>query len=164
MKIVCILLALCCLLSGCQTGAPSETTAAETQITASDFSFTLPEGYSFGGETASSISILKDDQIVGGIINTGLDASLLDEKEHKSVQKYLESLGPIPLIPEWIIMNGGNFLAVSLAITDPDTDVRTETSRRMFDHDSMIYDLWVDSALVTEDEKSEIFKSVLKGL
>lgn len=160
MKVVCILLALCCLLSGCaRTPAPLPTVV----VTESDFSFELPEGYAFEDETTTAISITKDGKVVGGIVNTCLDAAVLEEEHHLSISRYYDNVYPSPLVSEWFAFNEDNVLIMTLSITNSETNERTETSRRIFVHDSFVYDLWVDDALVNEDEVSKIFKSVLSG-
>ena len=125
-----------------------------------DFNFPTPSGYILSQETEMSVQILKNGQSIGGIRFIGLDASALDERDHTSIHKYLESLGPIPLIPEWMTMNGDNCLYVSMAITDPEAKERTEYSRLLFPHDSALYDLWFFDELVSDEEITAIRKSV----
>ena len=94
--------------------------------------FTLPTGYTLELKTDSTADILYDGQIVGGLHLTSLTPDCIHEKTHRSVAMYLDYLAPIPLVPEWIIMQGEDFLSINLAVTDPDKDLRTETSRRIF--------------------------------
>lgn len=162
MKLVCILIALCLLLSGCgKTNVPAALPTAE--ITESDFSFELPEGFAFADETATAISITKDGKTIGGIVNTCLDTAVLEEEYHTSISRYYDTVYPSPLIPEWFAFNGDNVLIMTLSITNSETNERTETIRRIFAHDELVYDCWLDCSLVSEDESQLIFGTILQN-
>ena len=160
MKIICIIMALCCLLSGC-AGTPAPLPTVE--VTESDFSFELPEGFAFEDETTTAISITKDGKIIGGIVNTCLDTAVLEEEYHTSISRYYDTVYPSPLIPEWFAFNGDNVLIMTLSITNSETNERTETIRRIFAHDELVYDCWLDSNLVSEDESQLIFGTILQN-
>ena len=131
------------LFSGCHGDAPAE---AEVTIPCdiSEFDFSLPEGYTFAEDAANSLSIMKNGDPIGGLVLTGLDISCY---------------GPLPLICEYIVMQGDGFLAISMAVTDPDTDIRTETSHRLFAHGGRCFDLWfVDS--LSDDDRTAITNAI----
>ena len=161
MKPICFLLALCCLLCGC--GAAAEPEFAPTVATyppAASADFTLPEGYAFADDTTASIIRAADNQVVGGILDMQMNAESLEASTLDSaVGIYLNSLGPVC---EYISMNADGYKAVSLAITDPETEVRTETSRCLFPRNGSCYDLWLDIASTTDEERRAIEKSVLE--
>ena len=150
MKLICVLLCCCVLFCGCQQAVP-----AEIQPTIpgdiSEYDFVLPEGYAFGEDSANSLTILKDGENIGGLVLTGLDISCLEDTGSIDVHRYIDSLAPLPLICEYIIMQGDGFLSVSMAVTDPDTNVRTETSHRLFAHEGRCFDLWFNSDLGDDD-------------
>lgn len=150
MKWICILLCFCMLFSGCQRAV-----GAETQPTIpgdiSKFQFSLPAEYAFEENAINSLTIIKNGVPIGGLVLTGLEVSCLDDTGSTQVHQYIDSYGPLPLICEYIIMQGEGFLAISMAVTDPDTDIRTETSHRLFAHEDRCFDLWFVNGLSDHD-------------
>lgn len=67
------------------------------------------------------------------------------------------------MIPEWIIMEGADFLSVSLSITDPDTNMCKETSRRIFPYNGLVYDFWYDMEFVSEENQKDFLIALLPG-
>ena len=133
------------------------------EVTESDFSFHLPDGYSFSNHTTTSISIMKDDQIIGGITNTCLPAAAFEEENQLSLSRYFDSVYPSPLLPEYFAWHKDNLLIMKLSITNTETHERTETERRIFIHNELIYDLWIDNFMVTEEEANHIFNVVMSN-
>ena len=131
------------------------------EVTESDFSFHLPDGYSFSNHTTTSISIMKDEQIIGGITNTCLPAAAFEEENHLSLSRYFDSFYPSPLMPEWFAWHGDNVLIMTLSITSTETNERIETARRIFIHNDLLYDLWVDNSMISEDVADSIFLAIL---
>ena len=158
MKLICMILTFCMLFSGCQA-APAETKAT-IPGDISEFSFSLPERYTFVEDSVNSLSILKDGESIGGLVLTGLDISCLEDTGSIDVHRYIDSLGPMPLICEYIIMQGGDFLAVSVAVTDPDTDIRTESSHRLFELEGRCFDLWFARDVISNEESYSILMSI----
>ena len=154
MKWICLLLCCCIVFSGCQSATATTQTAPTVPGDISEFSFSLPEGYTFAADAINSLSILKNDEMVGGLVLTGLDVSCLKDTRSTEVHQYINSYGQMPLICEYIIMQGDDFLAVSMAVTDPDTNIRSETSHRLFAHHSECFDLWFDDGLSDEDREA----------
>ena len=158
MKVLCLLLSFLLLLSGCQTADSMESEPVPGNI--SDYTFSLPEGYLFETNQVNSLDILKDGNVVGGLVLTGLHISDLEDTGSTAVHKYIDSFGPMPLICEYIIMQGDGFQAISLAVTEPDTDVRTETSHRLFAHEGKCFDLWFYLDIIDDDQRSVITKNI----
>ena len=131
------------------------------EVTESDFSFHLPDGYSFSNHTTTSISIMKDEQIIGGITNTCLPAAAFEEENQLSLSRYFDSVYPTPLMPEWFAWHGDNALIMTLSITNTETNERIETARRIFIHNDLLYDLWVDNSMINEDVADSIFQAIL---
>ena len=131
------------------------------EVTESDFSFHLPDGYSFSNHTTTSISIMKDEQIIGGITNTCLPAAAFEEENQLSLSRYFDSVYPTPLMPEWFAWHGDNTLIMTLSITNTETNERIETARRIFIHNDLLYDLWVDNSMINEDVADSIFQAIL---
>lgn len=48
-----------------------------------------------------------------------------------------------------------------MAVTDPETGEREETARYLFEKDGLCYDLWLDSAALSHDERTIIRKAVI---
>lgn len=159
MKVLCLLLSFLLLLSGCQTAKPTETELVPGNI--SDYTFSLPEGYLFETNQVNSLDILKDGNVIGGLVLTGLHISDLEDTGSTAVHKYIDSFGPMPLICEYMIMQGDEFLSISMAVTDPDTDIRTESFHHLFAHESRCFDLWFDSALSSDEDRDQIFDEIL---
>ena len=113
--------------------------------------FVLPDGFVLEQESSTSAVIKSNDQIIGGITLTGLQSGCIHEKHHLSVQKYLDYIAPSPLIGEWIIMEGKEFLSVSMSITDSEKDIRSETTRKIFVKNGLVYDCWLYSNLSNEN-------------
>lgn len=158
MKLICLLMCCCMLFSGCHGDAPAE---AEVTIPCdiSEFDFSLPEGYTFAEDAANSLSIMKNGDPIGGLVLTVLDISCLEDTGSTEVHQYINSYGPLPLICEYIVMQGDGFLAISMAVTDPDTDIRTETSHRLFAHGGRCFDLWfVDN--LSDDDRTSITNAI----
>lgn len=162
MKRICLLLALCLLLSGCAaTKEPEFVYVKEIMTYASPASsdFTLPEGYTFADDTTASIIRSSDNQIIGGILDMEMSLEELEQSGHNSPEhQYLDSLG---YMCEYISMNADGYKAVSLYITDEGTEERWESSRCLFPRDGKCYDLWFDTALATDADQSTIRKAVL---
>lgn len=157
MKQICLLLAICCLLCGCAASAPAETEATmPVYPAASSSDFSLPVGYALADETTAAIIKTEDGQIVGGIINTELDTACLEESDSESIFEYLTSYPRC----EYISQNADGFKAISMAVTDPQTSNREETARYLFGKDGLCYDLWLDSAALSHDERTVIRKAI----
>ena len=159
MKVLCLLLSFLFLLSGCHTAEPMETESVPGNI--SDYSFSLPEGYLFAANQVNSLDILKDGNVIGGLVLTELDTSCLQDTGDADVHNYVNSYGPMPLICEYIIMQFDEFLSISMAVTDPDTDIRTESLHHLFAHESQCFDLWFDSAMSSDEDHDLIFEKIL---
>lgn len=157
MKWMCLFLSFCMVLCGCQTAVPAETECDPGSI--SDFTFSLPEGCTLEADEENSLHILKNGEIIGGLVLTGLDTACLEDTGDAGVHKYINSYGPMPLICEYLIMQADGFLSISLAVTDPDTDVRTESSHRLFAYESRCFDLWFHQE-TDDDTCAAIFQAI----
>ena len=162
MKRICLLLALCLLLSGCAANKePEFVYVKEIASYASPASadFTLPDGYTFADDTTASIVRTSDHQVVGGILDMEMSLEELEQTGHDSPEnQYLNSLG---YICEYISMNADGYKAVSLYITDEGATERRESSRCLFPRDGKCYDLWFDNAVITYEDETTIRKAVL---
>ncbi|MBR1972148.1 MAG: M56 family metallopeptidase [Oscillospiraceae bacterium] len=141
---------------GSSVYAAAETTPAYPAASATDFS--LPECYAFADDTTAAIVHTESGQTVGGITDTELDAAHLEEPDMLSISRYLDSLDPRC---EWLSMNADGYKAVSVAITDPQTNIRTESSHAIFAHNGQCYDLWFDNDVISGKEKENIRKAVM---
>lgn len=162
MKRICLLAFFCLLFCAC--GKTEEFVYAPTIITypaAAGSDFTLPEGYAFADETTASIVRSSDGQVIGGILDIGITEEELETEGHDSpTSKYLKSLG---YWCEYISMNADGYKAVSLYITHEGSEERWETSRSLFPRNGMCYDLWLEIAITTDEERNVIQKTVLKN-
>ena len=134
-------------LAACSSGKPYSPSSEALDLSL----FVLPDGFVLEQESSTSAVIIGNDQIVGGITLTGLQSGCIHEKHHLSVQKYLDYIAPSPLIGEWIIMEGKEFLSVSMSITDSEKDIRSETTRKIFVKNGLVYDCWLYSNLSNEN-------------
>ena len=139
--------------------APAEPTPpAPTYPAASSADFSLPVGYAFADGTTAAIVHTESGQTAGGIVNTELDAACLEEQDMLSISRYLDSLDPSC---EWLSMNADGYKAVSVAITDPRTNIRTESSHSLFPRNGLCYDLWFDNNVISNQEKEMIRQAVI---
>ena len=160
MKRICLLLALCLLLCAC--GAEKETEFVKVVATyppAASVDFTLPDGYAFADDTTTSIVRSSDGQVIGGILDMGIteDELLLDGHDAPTNQ-YLMSLG---YLCEYFSWNRDGYKSVTLYITDECAEERWETDRCLFPKDGNCYDLRLELATTTDEERSLIHKSIL---
>ena len=121
--------------------------------------FTLPEGFVLEEQSQTSAVIKYNDEIIGGITLTGLDSRCINEKNHLSAAQYLDYIAPSPLISEWIIMEGREHLSISMSITDSEKNIRTETSRKIFVRNGLVFDCWLNNA-VGNNISEEVFNSL----
>ena len=153
--ILLILILFALTVTACSSNAPYSPSTETLELT----QFTLPEGFLFEAQSQTTAVIKYNDQIIGGITLTGLEPNCIREKHHLSVQKYLDYIAPSPLIGEWIVMEGKEYLSISMSITDSEKNIRTETSRRIFVGNGLIYDCWIDKA-IGEDIAEDVFNSI----
>lgn len=160
MKRICILLVLCLILVAC--GAKEEpefVKVISTYPPAASAEFILPDGYTFADETTTSIVRNSDCQIVGGILDMEMTEEDLEKTGHdEPTNQYLMSLG---YMCEYFSWNRDGYKSVSLYITDKGAEDRWETSRCLFPKDGKCYDLWLETATTTDEERNMIHKSVL---
>ena len=160
MKRICLLLTLCLLLCAC--GAEEEFVYEPIIITypaADSADFTLPEGYAFADDTTASIIRSSDGQVIGGILDMGITEEELELDDHDDpTGTYLRSLG---YMCEYFSWNRDGYKSVSLYITDEGAEERWETSRCLFPKDGTCYDLWLEIASTTDEERAMIQKAVL---
>ena len=132
MKRICLLLALCLLLSGCASAKEPEFVYVKeiaTYASPASADFTLPEGYVFDGDTTASIVRSSDNQVIGGILDMDMTEEELEKTGHEGpTNQYLMSLG---YMCEYISMNADGYKAVSLYITDEGATERRESSRNL---------------------------------
>ena len=162
MKRICLLLALCFLLSGCGANKEPEFVYVKeiaTYPSPASADFALPEGYTFADDTTASIVRTSDNQVVGGILDMEMSLEELEQTGHNSPEnQYLNSLG---YMCEYISMNADGYKAVSLYITDEGAEERRETSRCLFPRDGLCYDLWFDNSVISDEEKATIRETIL---
>lgn len=150
------LVILSLFLFGCnaaEEAVPSDAAVAEIFI--DDFS--VPQGYTLVEKTASELSIVKDGQVIGGILATDIITECDHNSECQHIEQYLRDLDC-----EYINMYGDNMCHISCRFTDRDTGEQQEQSRHIFLIDDTYYDLWLDKAYLTEDEIESIVSAVTK--
>ena len=161
MKKIFLLIAVCLLFSGCMTSAKTEPVSTSvTYPAASAADYSLPEEYTFSDETTASIIRIEDNQIVGGIILTDLHAECVLSDNCTHLREYLTGLAPMPKYVEYLSMLFENRAFISVAITDPEADTRAEQSHTLFEKDSIWFDIWLDKALVSEEERNSLLSAV----
>lgn len=74
----------------------------------------------------------------------------------------MNSFGPVLLICKYIIMQGSVFLSVSMAINDPDTNIRSESLHHLFTFESQCFDIWFDPSQAIDEDHDAILKQMLK--
>ncbi len=122
-----------------------------------DFSVTLPEGYFLGNIQEDSCLIFNEEGIaVGGIRLADLLPKELTT-DGPAVPRYLDSLIPGSEYFCWLGSDKDNPIQyVSHQFTDPDTKERRIISRTLYVKDGIVYDLYLDTLLVSDNEISKI--------
>lgn len=117
MKKLTTLILLALLLAGCAS--------KPTEPMAPDFNITLPEGYSLSPLSDTECAIVREGETLGGLRLTDLGNNL-KKVEDTLLYRYIDSLAPAPLIPEFMAMYWDQddlcYIHVTLKITDPDTE------------------------------------------
>ena len=70
---------------------------------APDFNITLPEGYSLSPLSDTECAIVREGETLGGLRLTDLGNNL-KKVEDTLLYRYIDSLAPAPLIPEFMAM------------------------------------------------------------
>ena len=151
-KILFFLIAVAIICCGCQKEAGPRVLPEK-----GEFSFLMPEGYFIGEVQDPSCLIFNEEGIAVGGIRL---ADLLPKElvsDGPAVPQYLESLAPGS---EYFIWLGSDkkdpVQYVTHQFTDPETQERRIISRTLFVKDGIVYDLYLDTALVSDDDISRI--------
>ncbi len=164
LQIIAILLT-CLILPGCASSvntAPAEVTSLPNESVPETlpFDFSLPDGYTKQYISNKEVSILLDNQIIGGIICTGLDASCITDAECRDTNDFLQSLASPPARVQYFAMMWENKFYVSLTLENTETGECQEQSHCLFEAESVCFDIWVDTALVDVAQRDYLFESV----
>lgn len=151
-KILMIFLVVAVFCCGCQKKSEPRVLPEK-----GDFSFVLPEGYFIGEMEDRSCLIFNEEGIAIGGIRL---ADLLPKElaaDGSAVPQYLDSLVPGSEYFAWLGSDKDNPVQyVTHQFTDPDTQERRIISRMLFVRDGIVYDLYLDTALVSDEEISQI--------
>lgn len=156
----CMVLAAVLLLFFAVNAAPAEATSLPSESVPEPlpFDFPLPDGYTTQYKSDKEVSILLDDQIIGGIICTDLDASCMDV-ECSDTNDFLQSLASPPVRVQYFAMMWGQKLFVSLTLENTETGEYQEQSHCLFEAESVCFDIWVDTTLVDVTQRDSLFES-----
>lgn len=154
-----IILSLICLFfSSCYQSPPVPTEPIPETL---PFEFPLPGGYTLITKSDNAISIIQNEQVIGGIIRTDLDVNCIADTNCTHIKEYLKSFASPPLFVDYINMYFGGFAYITLQISDYETGPVSNQCHTLFNQDAVCFDYWVDDALVTDEERGSIFKSIL---
>lgn len=124
------------------------------------FDFLLPDGYTTQYKSSKEVSIVMDNQIIGGIIDTGLEASCITDTESGEADAFLNSIVSPPIRAQYFANVWDNKLYVSLTLENFETGEQQEQSHCLFESESECFDIWVDRALVDDEDRDFLFKTV----
>ena len=154
-----LLLSIC----GCsaQSVPPETTVPAVAEIPETlPFEFPLPEGYALAYNSWDSVSITKDGQVIGGIVLSDLHTDCVMDSKCRHLHSYLQRFVPVSQMPEYLSMRFDNEAYISLSSTNEETGERLEQSHHLFERAAGWFDYWVDTTLISTEEKDAIFKSI----
>lgn len=161
LQIIAIFLT-CLILSGCASSvnaAEAASLPSESVPETLPFDFPLPDGYTAQYKSDKEVSILLDNQIIGGIICTDLDASCIDA-ECSDINDFFQSLASPPVRVQYFAMKWENKFNVSLTLENTETGESQEQSHCLFEAESVCFDVWVDTTLVDRAQRDYLFESV----
>lgn len=133
-----------------------------SQVTAQQCPVSLPDGFSMEETQQGHYNIQHDGQVIGGFVQTELAVSDLrigrSGGSSDPLIAYLESYIESPLEMEF--MAGGGICnvetQVSLIAYDGAAKKGHEYDHYLFSRDSVCYDLWLDTELVSHDTRNHI--------
>ena len=156
LTVLCVLaLIMMLVFSGCGKEEPTK----------ADFSFEMPEGYNITdlSEKSCEITREKDHQIVGGINKTLLSVKDLKKGNYAG---YIDEVSGSELGAEYFSWEGGTrrhpIEYITQIVSYPDTDLKHEYQRIMFEHNKSVYDMWFDTELIDKEEISSKFYPIIE--
>ncbi len=153
------------LLFGCGQGEP-ETVEAGQEAGSSvmdswGFDVKLPEGFTLEPQE-ENFAIVQNGQTVGGLVKTSLTKgqALLPSGNAEKLQAYLESYVEPPLVMEYMAGSGKDQVLVDIDLIAYNLETQTphEVSHYLFEKDSVLYDLFLDSELVDSETETQILQ------
>jgi len=129
-----------------------------------DFSFILPEGYSLDDISDTECTIINEGgTAVGGIRLADILPKELADKKSTALPRYLDSRVPGCEFFSWVGSDPKNPVHyVTQQFSDPETQERRAIYRLIFVKNDIVYDLYLDTALISDDE-IERFHSVAEN-
>lgn len=163
--LILVIFLICLNLSGCsaavyETSPETEPTSGSLRQETFPVEFAVPDGYTLAGASGKSMEIRQNDQVIGGIRLTDLHEICIVDSKCDHLSDYLRDIAPFPLLVEYISMYDNRDAYISLKITDPETDQVSEQSHHLFLKDETYFDFWVDTSIVSNEERDSIFKAV----
>ena len=165
-RVISFVIAFTCLILSACSHSDKSTHSEETSLSIESvsetlpFDFPLPDGYTLQYKSSEEVSIVLDNQIIGGIIDTGLEASCITDGESGETNAFVSSLASPPIRIQYFANVWDNKLYVSLTLENFETGEQQEQSHCLFDSESECFDIWVDRALVDDEDRDFLFKTV----
>lgn len=159
------ILLVCLILSACSPSTMVEQTEEIPLLSESvsemlPFDFLLPDGYTAQYKSDKEVSIILDNQIIGGIICTGLDPICITDVKSDEVDSFLKSIAAHPIFVQYLATAWDNKLYVSLSLENIETGERQEQSHCLFESGKECFDIWIDRALVDDENRDYLFETV----
>ncbi len=156
LTVLCVLsLMIVLVFSGCKKEEPTK----------ADFGFEMPEGYMISDLSENSCKITReeDHQAIGGINITSLSVKDLNEGKYAG---YIDEVSGSELGAEYFSWEGGSrrhpIEYVTQTVSYPDTEVKREYQRVLFEHNKSVYDMWFDTELINKEEISNQFYPIIE--
>ncbi|MBR1972217.1 MAG: hypothetical protein IKA16_02125 [Oscillospiraceae bacterium] len=162
--LIITILLVCLIPYGCTayTGTilPGTTQPIETVPKALPFEVDLPAEYAAQYKSDDEISIVLNQQIIGGIILTNLSPSCVTEAKSEELTNFLNSLASLPVRQQYFLMLGNNCAYISIKRENTETGEIQEQSHRIFIKGEICFDIWVDNSFLNIDQKNQLFDHV----
>lgn len=141
------LLILSIIVMGCGCGS-------KQNIQSGSFpDFQLPKGFHLQNKDATAYYLVNEEETVGEIVKTPLNAEVLSDPDCDEVIYYLETFVSAGMQFEYMMDysdDGSSPVEIGFNVVDPSTGEEHEYTHFLFENGGECYDLWINNDLVDD--------------